>query len=180
MIKDTSAKIIFEIFASYGFRKTSMDDLAKAFGISRQALYKRHKSKDAVFRWMVQEIILMINSESEIILKNTQTPISERLLNVFDQTTGAFVDTLTTSPHGIEMLDMLYELAAEDTEKSKQDLGQMIADALLRADLVKDAEHAENIAFTLSYASKGLMVASQNRDAYNEGMKRVITTLMHD
>ena len=40
-------------FSTYGFRKTSMDDIAKGAGMSRPALYLHFKNKDAIFRALV-------------------------------------------------------------------------------------------------------------------------------
>src|SRR5260370_3185505 len=39
-----------QVFARYGFRKASMDDIARSADISRQGLYLRFASKDALFR----------------------------------------------------------------------------------------------------------------------------------
>src|SRR5262245_29785734 len=38
------------IFLRFGFKKTSMDDLARAAGLSRQGLYLHFASKDALFK----------------------------------------------------------------------------------------------------------------------------------
>jgi TetR/AcrR family transcriptional regulator, regulator of autoinduction and epiphytic fitness len=39
-----------EVFGRYGFRKASMDEIARSADISRQGLYLRFASKDALFR----------------------------------------------------------------------------------------------------------------------------------
>ena len=39
-----------EQFSQYGFRKTSMDDIAKGLGISRASLYSYFANKDEIFR----------------------------------------------------------------------------------------------------------------------------------
>src|ERR1700736_7091998 len=38
------------VFARYGFRKTSMDDVARAAGVSRQGLYLLFANKEELFR----------------------------------------------------------------------------------------------------------------------------------
>nr|WP_320132387.1 TetR/AcrR family transcriptional regulator [uncultured Holophaga sp.] len=43
-----------EVFGRYGFRRTTMGDLAQAAGISRPALYLRYCSKEKVFEGAVQ------------------------------------------------------------------------------------------------------------------------------
>ena len=42
---------VIEVFSNYGFRKTSMSDLAEAAGVSRQTLYNRFKSKEDILHW---------------------------------------------------------------------------------------------------------------------------------
>ena len=39
-----------EQFKQYGYRKTSMDDIAKRMGVSRASLYSYFKNKDDIFR----------------------------------------------------------------------------------------------------------------------------------
>ena len=41
-------------FSAYGFRKTSMDDIARGAGMSRPALYLHFKNKEAIFRSLVE------------------------------------------------------------------------------------------------------------------------------
>ena len=38
------------VFARYGYRKTSMDDVARAAGVSRQGLYLSFANKEELFR----------------------------------------------------------------------------------------------------------------------------------
>ena len=42
--------VALEVFGRYGFRKTSMDEVARSAGISRQGLYLYFASKEALFR----------------------------------------------------------------------------------------------------------------------------------
>lgn len=55
--KERKAKIIHaagELFAAYGLRKTSMDDVADAVGLVKGSLYYYFKNKDELFRKVVQ------------------------------------------------------------------------------------------------------------------------------
>lgn len=45
------------VFLRYGFKKTSMDDLARAAGLSRQGLYLHYPTKDALFKAAVAHLI---------------------------------------------------------------------------------------------------------------------------
>src|SRR2546427_1822516 len=45
------------IFLRYGFKKTSMDDVARAAGVSRQGLYLYFDTKDFLFREALQYLV---------------------------------------------------------------------------------------------------------------------------
>ena len=44
----------WQAFATYGFRKTSMDDIARGANMSRPAVYLHFKGKEEIFRSLVQ------------------------------------------------------------------------------------------------------------------------------
>src|SRR4051812_33099442 len=44
-----------EVFGRYGFRKASMDEIARTAEMSRQGLYLRFASKEALFRAAVRQ-----------------------------------------------------------------------------------------------------------------------------
>ena len=44
-------------FSRYGFRKTSMDEVARAAEISRQGLYLYFRNKDDLFREAMQKLL---------------------------------------------------------------------------------------------------------------------------
>jgi AcrR family transcriptional regulator len=71
------------VFLRYGYRKTSMDDLARAAGISRQGLYLHFASKDELFRqgatWLAQQGLAAMRTE----LAREDVAIEERLAGAF-------------------------------------------------------------------------------------------------
>ncbi|MCR6476103.1 TetR/AcrR family transcriptional regulator [Variovorax sp. ZS18.2.2] len=71
------------VFLRYGYRKTSMDDLARAAGISRQGVYLHFTSKDELFKeavtWFAQRGIAAMRAA----LAKEDLPIEERLIGAF-------------------------------------------------------------------------------------------------
>ena len=53
------------VFGRYGFRKTSMDEVARAAGISRQGLYLYFASKEALFRAAVCQELDCITEQGD-------------------------------------------------------------------------------------------------------------------
>jgi AcrR family transcriptional regulator len=72
------------IFLRYGFKKTSMDDVAKAVGISRQALYLHFPNKEALFKAVVMHSVEAMRSAMITALTREDLHIENRLLNAFE------------------------------------------------------------------------------------------------
>src|SRR5262245_9843855 len=47
-------KAAFSRFSRYGFRRTSMEDIASEAGVSRAALYLQFKNKEEIFRTLAE------------------------------------------------------------------------------------------------------------------------------
>ena len=70
---------LLRVFAQYGFRKSSMRDLADAMGISRQALYNRYGSKEAVFAWATKTLIEQSVAATLAALEDDSLAVPDRL-----------------------------------------------------------------------------------------------------
>lgn len=73
--KATSQKIIShasQVFSKYGFKKASMDDIAKASGMGKSSLYYYFKSKEEVFEAVVKKEadLIRIEIEKKVIQSN--------------------------------------------------------------------------------------------------------------
>lgn len=63
-----------EVFAHYGFRKTTMDDIAQAARKGKSSLYHYFESKDDVFRAVVEKEGNILEREIERALEKENTP----------------------------------------------------------------------------------------------------------
>ena len=48
--QDAILDAAFHAFATYGYRRTAMDDIARGAGMSRTALYLHYRNKEDIFR----------------------------------------------------------------------------------------------------------------------------------
>lgn len=161
---------VITAFARYGFRKTSMDDVAKAMGISRQALYKKFPSKEAVFRAVLDELIASSAQGALAALRDEAAPVEDRILAAFDRWAGQYVDLLRVSPHSAEILDIASADMSEASRRAEDEIADAIAGLFGRRSM-----RTRNIAFALMMASKGMLMKANTRDDYVEGMTRVIS-----
>ncbi|MGI9382423.1 MAG: TetR/AcrR family transcriptional regulator [Methyloligellaceae bacterium] len=166
---------VLAIFVRYGFRKTSMDDVARAIGISRQALYKRYESKEALFRLVVSRVIESSLSGAMDALDNDTVSLSGRLLNAFDSWAGQHVDVLRSSPHSLEVIEMAKAQAGETSKRAEGKIAKRVAELLCETGSPAARAAAADAAFALACASKGLLHTAENRSDYKNGMKRVIS-----
>jgi AcrR family transcriptional regulator len=81
-------------FARFGFRKTSMDDIARAAGLSRQALYDRFTNKEDLFRAAMKRGLEEALSAAKARLAS-KAPIEERLVGAMDEWLGRYLEALS-------------------------------------------------------------------------------------
>lgn len=60
-MRETIVNAGSDIFARFGYRKTTMDDIAQAIGKGKSSLYYYFKSKDEVFKAVVEKEVLQLS-----------------------------------------------------------------------------------------------------------------------
>lgn len=88
-------------FARHGYRKTSMDDVAADARISRPGLYLYFRSKQALLRAAVEQVLANDVAEAEVLLEDGRSPLGTRLLGAFDLWAGKYTGPLATDLDGL-------------------------------------------------------------------------------
>jgi AcrR family transcriptional regulator len=83
------------VFARYGYRKTSMDDVARAADISRPGLYFYFSSKPELFRAAVEHALDDSVTAAQSALADPDRPLRDRLIEAFDHWSGRYVGPLS-------------------------------------------------------------------------------------
>ncbi|NVP53887.1 TetR/AcrR family transcriptional regulator [Mycoplana rhizolycopersici] len=110
--RDLILQAAFKVFVTYGFRRTSMSDIATAAGLSRPALYQHFDSKADIFRAYV---VLMKETTLQAISAAFagDGAFRDKLTAALD---GAFLSPhrlISDSPHGDELLGVNKEIASD-------------------------------------------------------------------
>ena len=71
-------------FLRYGFKKTSMDDVARAAGVSRQGLYLYFDTKDLLFREALRHLVSHLSSNAHAVAEDGNLSLRDRLLGAFE------------------------------------------------------------------------------------------------
>ncbi|MCC6622916.1 MAG: TetR/AcrR family transcriptional regulator [Deltaproteobacteria bacterium] len=79
------------VFLRFGFRKTSMEDVARAADISRQGLYLHFATKEELLRAAVGRLLATALAEASARLEDAARPPAERLAAGLDAWLGRFV-----------------------------------------------------------------------------------------
>jgi len=90
-----------ETFSRFGYRKTSMDDIATAAHISRPGLYFLFESKPALFREAVTHALDRDLSLIARELAESGRPVRDRVTAAFDLWAGSYVGPLAGEMPGI-------------------------------------------------------------------------------
>jgi len=178
MNDDKSVNDILTVFARYGFKKTSMEDIARAARISRQSIYNRFGSKEAVFEWVV---VTFISNLLKGVAKTLQAPNPAPLVSLaqaYDIWAGSQIPLLSGTGHGAEILDLAIATAHRAPTDYENEFATLISVFLQESGLARDPVFAENKMFVLNLASKGLLLKSTSTEAFSQDMKRVISTIL--
>lgn len=180
-MKDSAVfQSVLGVFAHYGLRKTSMSDLAAAANISRQTLYNRFGTKDAVLEWALQGYVANAGALAEDQLNAADKPVREKLLSAFDRWVGDSVSVIHNSPHGAEILDLgIASFQRSDTDPHLR-FERALSRFLLEVGRCKTEQDAEDKAFLLLTASKGLLLKSASSEAFSAGMMRIINSAIRE
>jgi AcrR family transcriptional regulator len=82
------------VFARFGYRKTSMDDVARAAGVSRQGLYLSFANKEELFRRAVEHSLSRQLACAITALSRAEESLESRLIAACKEWSGRFVGFL--------------------------------------------------------------------------------------
>lgn len=165
----------WQCFAAYGFRKTSMDDIARAAGMSRPALYQHYRNKEDVFRRLAQHYY----DRAADALANALAmpgPADEVLTRAFAAQGGEIIEAMLSSPHGLELLDTSRAAASDIAEAGEARFHGLYGTWLETerdAGRIGFAGSASNVAATITAALKGLKSAAPAYDNYSASLAQL-------
>ena len=90
-------------FLRYGFKKTSMDDVAQAAGVSRQGLYLYFDTKDLLFREALQYLVSDYVTTARSLAEDGNLSLRDRLLGVFEAVHSTAFQSASPE-HAMELL----------------------------------------------------------------------------
>jgi TetR/AcrR family transcriptional regulator, regulator of autoinduction and epiphytic fitness len=160
------------VFARFGFRKTSMDEVARAAGVSRQGLYLQFANKEELFRKALVHTLGQQLNAAIAALERADESLELRLIAACDAWSGRFVGSL-----GADAADLMCastSLAgatlAQYESQFESAVSGAIADSALADVCGQIGVRAADLARALHATARGLKHSSASREEFLKGI----------
>lgn len=158
------------VFVRFGYRKTSMDEVAKAAKLSRQGLYLHFTAKEELFRAALQHALESSLLAALRVLGDSSLSLEARLVGAFDEWHGRYVDARQGDAADLAEASgaVLGSMLSEHEERFLESLGKALRAAGLPAAYKRAGLSARQLAATLYATARGLKHTSPTRQAFRE------------
>lgn len=162
----------FQTVGQYGFRRTSMDDIAKHASMSRPALYQHFSNKADIYRAVLQQVADAFLAAMNLCLANDEA-LDIRLETALRKTIVEPLKLVDEMPHGSELLDLSQEIGADIMEDWYQRKRGLIASALT-AEVNGDNELADDLSHFIVSSLEGMKARRRGHQAMDEEISRLV------
>jgi AcrR family transcriptional regulator len=171
--QDTILDAAFQAFATYGYRRTSMEDIAHGAGVSRTALYLHYRNKEDIFRSLAQRYFqeTLVNMQAVLALPGQDA--KQALYGCFVAKDGKFMDVVLSTPHGSELLDAGFSVSGDLAKMAEAQVADLLATWLGDKGLPPDLGPARDFAETVVAALNGLKSSVKTIKALRAGEARL-------
>jgi AcrR family transcriptional regulator len=135
------------VFLRHGFRKTSMEDIAQAAGISRQGIYLHFKDKDAIFSASIEKSLDDGLQAANRILDDESLALKEKLLKALDEWFGRHIGLL--HPEASDLKGQCERVLGDAVGKSRSALKKKLEKVIL-AQSARKTKGADKRAATIT------------------------------
>jgi AcrR family transcriptional regulator len=163
-------------FARFGYRKASMDEVARAARISRPGLYFLFASKEDLFRAAVLQALEEDVAEVERILTRSDRPLRDRLLDSFDRWAGRYIGPMARDVAVV--IEDNPELLGEAVVLLPKRFADLVTSAIAAQADGPDRELAVALAQTMISTAIGIKHQVGNRETYLERLALAIDLLL--
>jgi AcrR family transcriptional regulator len=164
-------------FLRYGFKKTSMDDVAQAAGVSRQGLYLYFDTKDFLFREALQYLVSHMISTAHSVAEDVNLSLRDHLLGVFEALHGSAFQNASRED-AFELLQLAQSADGALLVQLDRDLMGIVAALLAEVGAADRWEEAgvtvAELSEQLLMSAKGIKASVDTLTAYRERMLTAI------
>ncbi|MEV0005784.1 helix-turn-helix domain-containing protein [Micromonospora sp. NPDC050980] len=129
---ETILTAAYACFTRHGMRRTTMDDIAAAAGMSRPAVYQYVRNKDDAYRRLAERLFADALDRARR-AATTDRDLPARLHDVLATKLELTLTLHRDSPHATELLDASGKLTGDLVEAYTAELTGLVADTLMDA-----------------------------------------------
>jgi AcrR family transcriptional regulator len=167
------------VFLRYGFKRTTMGDLAAAAHMSRPALYLVFPSKEELFTAVMQRLLEHSLAEVRAGIPRLPTP-RDQLVFAFDIWCVRPFDAMQSSPDARDLYESSYQFASEVMIRASDEFIAAVAavlDPLVRAQANLELSATE-LARMLTSAIPGFKTVAQSKAQFRELISGMIAVVL--
>jgi AcrR family transcriptional regulator len=164
------------VFARFGYRKTSMDDVARAAGVSRQGLYLSFANKEELFRRALEHSLRQQLHAAITSLSRTDASLETRVIDACNGWAGRFVGAL-----GADAADLMCAstaLAGATLAEYEWQFEEALATALAASPMADRCAAANvdiaDLAHALHATARGLKQRCKTPEEFVKGMTAAV------
>jgi AcrR family transcriptional regulator len=170
------------VFLRYGFKKTSMDDLARAAGLSRQGLYLHFDSKETLFKASVLRLVGELRVAWQAALDRQGVSVEERIIGAFHAVHGMAIAEDGVGAHMTELFETAQALVGHCVDDVERELTAGVALVLESSGIAAcwggSGLSAMDLAEHLQATSAGLKHSAKTAAVYRKSMRTALTIVM--
>jgi AcrR family transcriptional regulator len=172
-----------EMFGQYGYRRTSMDDIAREAGIAKGTIYLSFASKEDVFQALSQRLSQRMLAGAETASRRPGTT-ADKLAAMHAAWFGTYAETIHRSPHAAELLDVKHRLSADRVTDAASRYKRLVRDVLAEAaaaaelDLELPGLTADTAAELLIASARGLTSSAASPAAYRRSLNALVRVMI--
>ena len=178
MHPDSALDPIVATFARHGFRKTSMDDVARALGTSRQSLYNRFGSKRALADWAVKALVDRSLAEALRSIEQPTKTLPDRLVGALEAWVGRHFEALHASPYGTDIVAVMRHQPPDIVRAGERKLVAAMTEAIRFSGPGSAVSRAGSMAQALCWTARGLVHAVPDHAAFRRQMDHIVGALV--
>lgn len=149
------------LFSRYGFKRTSIDLLAREADVAKPTVYVYFEDKEAIFRAVVEAVCAELLAAATVAADADET-LEARLTGMLSAKFTRYFELVNASPHAEELVDSQGRLGAEIVERADRAFVRLLVSTLERA---KDLE-PKRLGLSLP-ATAALLVRAASGAAYD-------------
>ena len=172
--RDKILEVAEIVFVENGFRGTTMEQIAKAVGMSKVTVYGYFKDKDAVFDAVSDRVATRLEAAVEEALQAGSTA-EERISSALVAKHGIIFDLVGDSPFAKELISTKSRSIEDRFTALDRAITARLADVL--ASEGRPGEEARRLAHLIFSASLGIANASASKDEMRRDVSRLVQAM---